>query len=341
MSIIRTLIGNGERGLANDGVINADTPIDEPFDVTFSPDGLLYCCAVGNHTIRAIDLERGTVRTIAGIPGEIGNDGDGGPATAALLNEPYEIRFDPRGNLVFVDMKNHVIRRIDAESGVIETVAGTGAAGFGGDGGPAAQAAFSQPHSIETLADGAIWIADIGNHRLREIDASGTIRTIGGDGSQAATINAGKLDETPLNGPRTMAIDPDGTVFLVLREGNQIYRIDRDRTIHLIAGTGEFGYSGDGGPALDAKLSGPKGIAVNAQTIYFADTESHTIRSIDRRTGIIATVVGDGTRHDGDDGDDGDPLRCGLARPHGVAVSARGLFIGDSENHRVRWLAFD
>ena len=338
MSVIRTLIGNGNRGIASDGPIDADTPINEPFDVTIGPDGHLYCCAVGDHTIRAIDLNDRTIRTIAGIPGEIGNDGDGGLASAARLNEPYEIRFDTRGNLVFVDMKSHVIRRIDTASGIIETLAGTGSAGFGGDGGPAIDAAFSQPHSIETLDDDSIWIADIGNHRLRAIDAAGVIRTIGGDGTQSPTVDGSALDRTPLNGPRTMAVDQNGTVFLALREGNQIYRIDRDSTIHLIAGTGEFGYAGDGGPGLDAKLAGPKGIAVDQEGIYFADTESHTIRRVDRSTGIVTTVVGDGTRHDGRDGD---PARCGLARPHGVAVSERGLFIGDSENHRIRWLEFD
>ncbi len=338
MGVIRTLVGNGNRGSASDGPIDANTPIDEPFDVTIGPDGHLYCCAVGDHTIRAIDLDRRTIRTIAGIPGDIGNDGDGGDARETRLNEPYEIRFDTRGNLVFVDMKNHVIRRIDATSGIIETLAGTGSPGFEGDGGLAIDASFSQPHSIEILANDSVWIADIGNHRLRAIDAAGLIRTIGGDGTQAPTVDGGLLDRTPLNGPRTMAVDRDGTVFLALREGNQIYRIDPDSTIHLIAGTGAFGYEGDGGSALDAKLAGPKGIAVDQDGIYFADTESHTIRRVDRGTGIVTTVVGDGTRHDGPDGD---PLRCGLARPHGLAVSERGLFIGDSENHRIRWLEFD
>ena len=335
MPTIETLIGTGARGSASVAPIDVATSIDEPFDVTLGPDGHLYFCAVGDHTIRAIDLHSRTVRTIAGIAGEVGNDSDG-PARAARLNEPYEIRFDAAGHLVFVDMKNHAVRRIDQSSGEIETIAGTGEAGFSGDGGPATNASFNQPHSIEIMADGSIWIADIGNHRLRSIDPmTSIVTTIGGDGSQGPTVDGAELSATPLNGPRTMAVDPDGTVFLALREGNQIYRIDTDRTIHRIGGTGEFGYAGDGGAALDAQLAGPKGITADAEGIYFADTESHTVRRIDRATGTIHTVIGDGTRADGRPGN---PRQCQLARPHGVCIAPVGLFVGDSENHRIRWL---
>jgi sugar lactone lactonase YvrE len=125
-------------------------------------------------------------------------------------------------------------------------------------------------------------------------------------------------------------------MYLALREGNAVYRIDmRKLTIHHIAGSGQTGYDPQGGPAREAKLSGPKGIAIAPDgTVYIADTESHTIRKIDVKSGRISTVAGDGSRHDGPDGD---PLKCGLARPHGVFVDAKGtVYIGDSENHRVR-----
>ena len=255
------------------------------------------------------------------------------------MQQPYEVRFDSGGNLFFVDMVGQVIRRIDARSGIIDTVAGTGEAGFGGDGGSAREAMFRQPHSIEIGPDGAIYVADIGNHRLRRIDpATGAIATFAGTGEPAPTIDGADVLATPLNGPRTLAFDAAGDLFLTLREGNAVYRIDMGAgTIHHIAGTGRPGYTGDGGDAKAADLAGPKGISVDASGVYIADTESHTIRRIDRASGVITTVVGNGKRFDGGDGD---PLHCGLARPHGVFVAADGrLFIGDTDNHRVRMLA--
>jgi DNA-binding beta-propeller fold protein YncE len=143
------------------------------------------------------------------------------------------------------------------------------------------------------------------------------------------------LEGTPLNGPRALDVDPKGNVFLVLREGNAVYRIDRGTSrITHVAGTGEKGYSGDGGPAVKAKLNGPKGISFSRDAIHIADTESHTIRRIDLKTGIIQTVAGTGDRGDGPEGD---PLKCRLARPHGVFVDRHGaIYVGDSEAHRVR-----
>jgi streptogramin lyase len=140
----------------------------------------------------------------------------------------------------------------------------------------------------------------------------------------------------PLNGPRALDVDPAGNVWLALREGNAVYRIDAaDGKIRHVAGTGKKGFTGNGGPAKSATLSGPKGISVAPDgRVYIADTESHSIRVLDLTKGTIDLVVGTG---DKGDGPDGDPLRCKLARPHAVFVDADGsLFIGDSENHRVR-----
>ena len=135
-----------------------------------------------------------------------------------------------------------------------------------------------------------------------------------------------------------MDFDRRGDMYLVLREGNAVYRIDmRRRTIHHVAGAGKKGYSGDGGPARDALLNGPKGIAIAPDGgVYIADTESHTVRRIDVAKGTIETVAGAGSRADGPDGA---PRSCGLARPHGVYVDRKGVvYINDSENHRVRLL---
>ena len=159
-----------------------------------------------------------------------------------------------------------------------------------------------------------------------------------GTGEKKLTPDGASLAGTPLNGPRALDFDDRSNLFLALREGNAVYRIDlKSKTLHHLAGTGKKGFAGDGADAKTALLSGPKGIAVGPKgDVYLADTESHTIRVIRRKTGIIETLVGDGTRGDGPDGA---PRKCRLARPHGVFVDQQGLvYIGDSSNNRVRVL---
>jgi sugar lactone lactonase YvrE len=220
----------------------------------------------------------------------------------------------------------------------MSTLAGTGVAGFSGDGGPASQAHLRQPHSIAMGPDGRLLICDVGNHRIRAVDLStGTIETIGGTGERLPTPDGAPLKGTPLNGPRTMVVDGDGTIYLALREGNALYRIaPKTRTLHHLAGTGEQGYSGDGGPARLAKLAGPKGLALAGRSLYLADTENHAIRRVDLESGIITTVLGTGARGDGPEID---PLHCKLARPHGLFAETNNvLYVTDSEAHRIRVL---
>ena len=223
---------------------------------------------------------------------------------------------------------------------MISTFAGTGSAGFSGDGGPANRAELRSPHSIAVdRPHGRLLICDIGNHRIRQVDfATGTIDTIGGTGDRQPIRDGTRLKDAPLNGPRTIAIDSRGTLYLALREGNAIYRVDPDRsTLHQVAGTGEQGYSGDGGKARVATLAGPKGLAWSRGSLYVADTENHVVRAIDLTSGIIRTVLGTGRRGDGPEPD---PLRCALSRPHGLCVDTRGvLYVSDSEAHRIRTVA--
>lgn len=327
---VSTLIGNGSPGYS-------DSQVNNPYGVTIGPDGALYFCDLDNQRIRRFDPATRRTSDVAGN-GQRAYAGNGGAATAGSLNMPHEIAFDARGHLYIAERDNHVVRKIDAATGVISTLAGTGTAGFSGDGGTANEAQLRQPHSIAIGPDGRLLVCDVGNHRIRAVNLStGVIETIGGTGERLPTPDGAPLKGTPLNGPRTMVMDRDGTIYLALREGNALFRIaPKTGTLHHLAGTGEQGYSGDGGPARLAKLAGPKGLALAGRSLYLADTESHTVRCVDLATGIITTVLGTGARGDGPDGD---PLQCKLSRPHGLfATPDQTLYIGDSEAHRIRVL---
>jgi streptogramin lyase len=270
--------------------------------------------------------------------GERGWSGDGGPALSAKLNEPYEICLDPAGNLFWVERMNHVVRKLERASGKISTVAGSGQMGFGGDGGPATAAKLNQPHSIAIDSAGDLYMCDIVNHRIRKVEMkTGVISTFAGTGEKKTAPDGSKFSGAPLFGPRAMAFDAKGRLWLALREGNALYRLDlADGTLHHIAGAGgKPGFAGNGGPAKAATLGGPKGISIDsAGRVYLADTESHSIRFYDPATDTIQLLAGTGEKGDGPEPD---PLRCKLSRPHGVLVDGDGsILIGDSEAHRVQ-----
>ncbi len=329
---VSTLIGTGSAGYSEQQVNN-------PYGLVIGPDGALYFCDLDNQRIRRLDLRTRRTLTVAGN-GQKGYSGDGAAATEASLNMPHEIQFDSAGHLYIAERDNHVIRKVNATTGIISTFAGTGSAGFSGDGGPASLAQLRQPHSIAVEPTRRfLLICDIGNQRIRRVEfATGRIDTFAGTGDRQPTPDGAPLKGTPLNGPRTITFDSAGDLYLALREGNAIYQVDgKSLSLHHVAGTGEQGYSGDGGQARLARLGGPKGLAWSRDLLYVADTENHVIREIALKTGVIRTVLGTGQRGDGPEPD---PRRCALARPHGVLVDSRGvLYVGDSEAHRIRTLS--
>jgi len=244
---VTTLIGTGKPGFS-------DTEVNNPYGLAIGPDGALYFCDLDNSRIRKIDLSTKRVTTIAGN-GLKGYKGDGGPAVEASLNMPHELLFDAKGDLYIAERDNHVIRKVDMKTGVISTAAGTGTRGFAGDGGPGVKALFNQPHSIVLDRDGSMLICDIGNHRIRRLHLdTGIIETYAGTGETKDTPEGAAVKGTPVTGPRTIVRAANGDLYLALREGNAIYRIDaRTQTYHRLAGSGELGFSGDGGPAIGGR----------------------------------------------------------------------------------------
>jgi streptogramin lyase len=331
---VTTLIGTGVPGYA-------PTQVNNPYGMTIGPDGALYWCDLDNQRVRRMDLSTKRVTDVAGN-GQKGYKGDGGPSTEASLSAPHELVFDSKGDLYFAERDNNVIRKVDMQTGIISTAAGTGMAGYSGDGGPAVKAQLRQPHSILRDRDGNLLICDLMNHRIRKLHLdTGIIETYAGTGEGKPTPEGSPVAGTPVNGPRTMALTPAGDLYLALREGNAILRLDaKTKTWHRVAGTGESGYSGDGGPALNAKfggtmarLAGPKGLTLGPDnTLIVADTESQAIRKIDLATGAITTILGTGVLGDGPEPD---PLQCKLNRPHSVLFAGGVLYIGDSEAHRI------
>ena len=333
-----TIAGNGKDEYSGDGGPALQAGFGQPFGLEIGPDGALYICEYSSHIIRRMDLKTNIVTTVAGTGRKAGFRGDGGAAAAAQLNLPHELRFDAKGNYYISDMSNHAIRRVDGKTGVITTLAGTGKPGFSGDGGLATMANLDQPHSVILDQSNGVLICDIKNHRIRRVDlATGVISTYAGTGEKKATPDGAPIAGTALNGPRTLAIDTDGNLIIVLREGNAVFRANlKTNTLQHLTGTGKPGYSGDGADARLAQLAGPKGAAFDRDgNLLLVDTENHAIRIIDKN-GRIDTLVGDGKAGDGPDGD---PRKCRLNRPHGVFVDANGvIYIGDSSNNKVRKL---
>ena len=332
--------------------------LNNPFGVIVGLDGDAYFCDTGNHQIKRISRKNGETTVVVGS-GRQGYSGDGAPPLEADLFEPYEIRFHPGGDLYWVEMKNHIVRKLDARTNLISTVAGTGKQGFSGDGGKATSAEMNRPHSIQFDSTGEwLFICDIGNHRIRRVELqTGLIETWCGNGKKEETPDGARIGpSTPLKGPRALDIDGSGDLWLALREGNKLLKIDMKReVISHVAGTGKKGYTAEPGDAKKAPLSGPKGVAISpdGKRIYLADTESHTVRAVnlDASPVELYPVAGDGRRGDGPDS--GDPLKCRMARLHGVGTDPVNgdLFIGDSETNKIRkitglpggiaWKSFD
>lgn len=332
---IQTVAGTGEAGYSGDGGPAHQATLREPFMCGQDQAGNLFLAEAKNHIIRVIDHETGTITTVGGT-GEAGYSGDGGPAIKARFNEPYSIAVDRNGDIYVVDRLNAAVRKIDAATGIITTVAGTGEPGYSGDGGPGSRAQLREPNDCFLDGKGGLLIADIQDQRIRRLDlATGIITTFAGNGEKARTGDGMPAAQASIFGARAVCMDRQGNTYIAEREGNGVRRVDTSGVMSTLAGTGQRGYTGDGGPAIAADWGAPKAIRCDAQdNIIVVDTENHALRRIDAVSGFVTTIAGG---HLGGDGDGDVATRAGLARPHGCAIAADGtIYIADSNNHRVR-----
>jgi len=280
-----------------------------------------------------------TVITTAAGTGVPGDSGDGGPAAAAMLNGARDVEIGSDGRVYIADYGNHRIRRI-ALDGTITTIAGTGTAGHSGDGGPATQARLFNPRDVTVAPDGTLYIADQNNHRVRRVSPEGIIMTVAGTGVAGFSGDGGPATQAQLQLPRMVTVAPDGTLYIADGNNHRIRRVTPDGAITTIAGTGVAGFSGDGGPATQARLNLPHGIVLSpAGVLYIADYGNHRIRRV-TPDGIITTAAGIGVA--GFSGDGGPAAAARLFNPYALALATDGgLYITDLNNHRVRVIAPD
>ena len=332
---ITALAGTGTTGYSGDGGPALDATLNDPRTVAVDAGGAVFVADTLNNVVRRVGAD-GIITTVAGT-GTAGSGGDGGPATGAQLQWPHSVAVDPEGNLYVADSPNHRIRRVDL-SGTITTVAGTGRPGYGGDGGPATDARLSDPKGVAVDGRGLLYIADTGNSRVRRVDASGSISTVAGNGEVGAAGDGGAATAAQVTNPRSIALDGLGDLFIsedAEGEVSRIRKVDPAGIITRYAGTGQPGFSGDGGPADEARINRPRGIAADAAgNLFIADSDNNRIRMVDTR-GVITTIAGTGAR--GSTGDGGPATAARLSVPRGVGVGPDGdLYVADTFAARVR-----
>jgi sugar lactone lactonase YvrE len=335
--IINTIAGNGNWQFSGDGGPATAAGVSYPIGVALGAGGSFYIADSNNGRIREVNSE-GIIGTIAGGGGGAGL-GDGGPALGAQLDYPYGVAADLWGGVYIADYENNRIAKVSA-AGIISTVAGNGSTGCGGelgDGGPATSAGLCYPQDVAVDRSGSLYIADSNNQRIRKVTPAGIISTIAGNGGWGYTGDGGPATSAQLNGPDGVAVDAAGNVYIADTQNNAIRKVDANGIISTIAGdgTGNSGYSGDGGPATNALLSYPQGVAVDAAgNVYIADTDNSAIRKVNA-VGVISTIAGGSCN--GNLGDGGPAASASLCYPQGVAVDTAGnLYIADSDNNIIR-----
>jgi DNA-binding CsgD family transcriptional regulator/sugar lactone lactonase YvrE len=285
---IATVAGTGVHGFSGDGgsALLAEIALTPGYvgqgvatAIAVDAEGNVYIADQENNRVRRV-AKNGTISTVAGT-GTRGFDGDGGPATAADLNTPRGLAVDTAGNLYIADTGNNLIRKVDA-GGTIATIAGTGAGGFSGDGGPADAATLSAPQGLALGGDGSLYIADTGNNRIRRLLVDGTIVTVAGRGGASYSGDGGQAVRAQLNLPTSIAVDRAGDLYIADTENGRVRMVDLGGVITTVAGSSARPADvGDGGPPARAGLARPMGVAVGADgRLYVADTDDNRVRVV-------------------------------------------------------------
>lgn len=331
--IVSTIAGNGTAGSSGDGGLATAAQI-EPNGVAVDADANLLIADGGGQRIRKVDAATGIISTVAGGGSDLG---DNGPASSASLRFLHGIAIDGAGNLFIADTGDHRVRMVTALTQVITTVAGGIQEGFLGDGGPATAGWLNAPLAIAPDAFGNLYIADSENNRVRRVDSqTGKISTFAGTGEETFSGGGGLAAASAFVGPSGIAFDSHGNLFITANGNCVVLKVDSATGIlSVVAGSPESqGYSGDNGPAMQAALNFPHGIAIDANdNLFIADTENNRIRKVDMTTQRITTVAGGGSNL----GDNGMATAAALDRPYSVAVDKQGnLFIADTTHNRIR-----
>ena len=331
--IIRVAGTPGVMGSSGDDGPATDAELNFPAGVAVTPHGGFLITDYRNNTVRKASAA-GVITRVAGTR-VAGSSGDDGPATDAELNSPIVVAVTADGGFLIADSDNHMVRKVSA-AGVITRVAGTGATGSSGDDGPATDAELNSPFGVAVTADGGFLIADFGNHMVRKVSAAGVITRVAGTGATGSSGDDGPATDAELKSPIGVAVTPHGGFLIADYNDHTVRKVSAAGVITRVAGTpGVIGSGGDDGPATDAELNNPAGIAVTADGGFLiADSSNNAVRKVSP-TGVITRVAGTGAA--GSSGDDGPATDAELNSPVWVAVTADGGFlIADTRNQTVR-----
>jgi uncharacterized protein (TIGR03437 family) len=331
---VSTVAGNGLVSRSGDGGAASAAQINAPLGVAVDAAGNTYIADTANNMVRRVD-SKGAISTYAGT-GTAGSSGDGSAATSAQLNGPQGLAVDSAGNLYIADTQNHRVRKVTG--GTISTVAGSSTSGAGGDGGAAGSAQLNLPFGVAVDTAGNLYIAEFGNNRVRKVATNGNISTLAGNGVNGFSGDGGQATGAMLNGPQAVAADSQGNVYVGDTANNRVRKVASNGVITTVAGSGDAGYSGDGGAAVNAQVGNPAALAVDtAGNIYIADASSRVRKVF--LSGIITTIAGNGTK--GYSGDGGSASNATLSGPSALAVNAAGsIWVADTFNNAVRLLQF-
>jgi sugar lactone lactonase YvrE len=348
--IIYRAAGNGMTGFGGDGQAAGKATLNRPTGVTADLSGNIYFADSLNNRVRKVtSSSSGIISTVAGN-GSSGFGGDGGPASAAQLNQPSGVAVDSMGNLFIADTLNDRIRQVSA-SGRISTYAGDGncdkgdddppghddnrGSGTIGDGGKATNALLCAPTGLAVDRSGNLYVADTGHNRIRKVTTAGTISTLAGTGSFGSSGDSGPATSAQLAGPTGLAVDAVMDVFVADTGNNKVRVVNTGGMISTFAGTGSSGFEGDGGPATRAKLASPTGLGVDpGGNVYVSDTRNNRIRVV-KMAGTIATYAGTGVQ--GYFGDGGPATVAQMNAPTGTVIAdGAHLYFSDTGNQRVR-----